>query len=85
MQVGQDAPAAVVGLVVPLVVGLEGVEGLENLVVGLPYFIFNQFMLYATLMGYAICPLLIYLVSNLMNHLMFTLEFTFLSFMLQLL
>ena len=49
---------------------------LEHLVLGLPYLTCSQFMLYATLACFAICPLLIYLFFNLLKHLHFTLALT---------
>ena len=76
MQVGHDVPV-VIGLVVLLALGLDGVEVLEHLVLGLPYLIYAQH--YISLLSFA------YLFTNLLNHFAFTLAFTFLSFLLQLL
>ena len=86
-EVGHDALATIVGPIVLLEMGLEG-EGwtcwnTSHLVCHI-LLVINT-MLYATLMYYAICPYAYLLFSNLLKHLQFTLTFTFLCFLLQLL
>ena len=77
-RLGQEAPAAVVGPVVLLQLGLEG-RGwrVGTLAHGLLYHTCNQFMLYATLMCYAILFIYSLLIESPLVH--FSFYFSLLS------